>query len=96
MDRRFGEMKDARILHHFFGHVQRNRTGEFEEAWPWVSYRLHERYYLRSAPSGSAGDPEELGKVSLERQDGGYQLRENNFGMHQVSIDIRRSVNLGA
>ena len=35
-DKRFGEMKDARIVDYFYGHVQRNRTGEYEEEWPWV------------------------------------------------------------
>jgi hypothetical protein len=61
IESRFGEMKDVRIIDHFFGHVQRNQTGEFEDGWPWVSYRMHERYYLRCALSedneGDIGAP---------------------------------------
>jgi len=58
---RHGEMKDARILDFFFGHVQRNLTGSFEDTFPWVSYRVHEQYFLRCAPPSSGQDaPEDI------------------------------------
>lgn len=54
LEERFGEMKDIRIVDYFFSRVQRNQTGMFEE-WPWVSYRMHEKYFLRCALSTEGG-----------------------------------------
>jgi hypothetical protein len=46
-DGHFGELKDARILDFFFGHMQRNDTPTYQEQYPFISYRMHEHYFTR-------------------------------------------------
>ncbi|CAJ1451830.1 unnamed protein product [Effrenium voratum] len=47
---RFGQMRHLRVVDDFLGHLQRNRTGSFED-FPFVSLKTHEHYYLRWASS---------------------------------------------
>eukprot|EP00929_Paragymnodinium_shiwhaense_P035244 TRINITY_DN19053_c0_g1_i1.p1 TRINITY_DN19053_c0_g1~~TRINITY_DN19053_c0_g1_i1.p1 ORF type:complete len:196 (-),score=47.09 TRINITY_DN19053_c0_g1_i1:23-610(-) len=55
---RSGQMKHAKVLDQFFGHVQLNTTGFCQEAFPFISLRTHEHYFVRwarpphSAPGG--------------------------------------------
>ena len=45
-----GQLRDARILDFFFGHMQRNTSvGQHEAAFPYVSFRAHEHYYTSCA-----------------------------------------------
>lgn len=46
---RFGQMRDARILDFFFGHMQRNATGLHAADYPFVSFRMHEHYFTSCA-----------------------------------------------
>lgn len=45
---RWGEMRHPKVVDEFFGHLQRNRTGDFED-FPFVSMKTHEHYYVRWA-----------------------------------------------
>jgi hypothetical protein len=40
------------MLEHFFSHLSRNTTGEYEREFPFLSRRMHERYYARSNYDG--------------------------------------------
>ncbi|CAE7348420.1 C8orf82, partial [Symbiodinium sp. CCMP2456] len=46
---RFGQMRHAKVVDDFFRHLQRNRTGHFEDDFPFVSLKTHESYYARWA-----------------------------------------------
>ena len=50
-DEHFGQMRDARTLDFFFGHVQRNYTGLYADAFPFISFRMHEHYFTSCADS---------------------------------------------
>eukprot|EP00434_Breviolum_minutum_P031958 symbB.v1.2.028262.t1/scaffold2939.1/size66832/1 len=43
---RFGQMKHPKVVNDFFLHLQRNRTGDFENQFPFVSLKTHEKYYV--------------------------------------------------
>eukprot|EP00123_Amoebidium_parasiticum_P010425 comp20095_c0_seq1/m.24764 comp20095_c0_seq1/g.24764 ORF comp20095_c0_seq1/g.24764 comp20095_c0_seq1/m.24764 type:complete len:230 (-) comp20095_c0_seq1:60-749(-) len=45
-ERTFGQMREAKILDYFFTHLERNRTGEYLPAYPYLSVRMHEHYFL--------------------------------------------------
>lgn len=45
---RFGQMKHGKIINQFFGFMQQNRTGLYDE-FPFVSLRTHEHYFVRWA-----------------------------------------------
>jgi len=45
-----GQMRDARVLDYFWGHMQRNHTGLYGE-WPHVSCRMHEKYFVQCQES---------------------------------------------
>jgi len=49
---RFGQMKHKQILNQFFGSVQPNTTGLYDE-FPFVSLRSHEHYFVRWATSST-------------------------------------------
>jgi len=49
LDTHDGQIRDAAILNHFFGHIQRNTTGLYADLFPWVSLRMHEHYFTRCA-----------------------------------------------
>ena len=44
-----GQLRDTKILDHFFGHMQRNTTGLYADLFPWVSFRMHEHYFAQCA-----------------------------------------------
>lgn len=44
-----GQIRDTKILDHFFGHMQRNTTGLHAGLFPWVSFRMHEHYFAQCA-----------------------------------------------
>ncbi|CAE7442613.1 unnamed protein product [Symbiodinium natans] len=46
---RFGQMRHAKVVDDFFAHLQQNRTGHFEDEFPFVSLKTHESYYVRWA-----------------------------------------------
>ncbi len=52
-ERTFGQMRDARIVDFFLGHVQRNATGLYEDLYPYVSLRAHEHYFTSCERGGS-------------------------------------------
>ena len=49
LDANEGQMRDSRVLDHFFGHMQRNSTGLHAESFPYVSFRMHEHYFTSCA-----------------------------------------------
>ena len=41
----FGQLRDPRLLDHFFGHMQHNFTGLHSDRFPFISLRAHEHYF---------------------------------------------------
>jgi hypothetical protein len=52
LDKHQGEVKDGKFLDYFYSRVQRNTTGLHTD-WPYVSFRLHEHYFVRSSSEHS-------------------------------------------
>jgi len=42
----FGQMKDPSIIDYFFGHIELNATGQYDEDFPFLSRRRHEMYFV--------------------------------------------------
>ena len=40
-----GEVRDSRTLDYFFGHMQVNTTGKYQNLFPFLSRRAHEHYF---------------------------------------------------
>ena len=48
----------GRTLEHFFSHMSPNNTGSYEEEFPFLSRRMHERYYTRRCYDGDTPEVE--------------------------------------
>jgi len=49
---RFGQMRHTKVLDELLGHMQHNNSGFYTEAFPFVSKRTHEHYFVRWSTSG--------------------------------------------
>ncbi|CAE8681232.1 unnamed protein product, partial [Polarella glacialis] len=85
--KRFGQMRFPKVLDDFFGHLQRNDSGVFQEAFPFVSLRTHEHYFLRWAAGGPSRESVEAPIVFNDLRDG--ELRSVTAGEIASSITTR-------
>jgi hypothetical protein len=46
-EKRYGQIRDSRVLDFFFGHMQRNNTSLYVDTFPYISFRMHEHYFTQ-------------------------------------------------